>query len=204
LAFTGDGIRFCSFFSRNESKDMTMIRASLLPGGVFVPTPLIFHPELTPAMLVTWIQLRSLAGEDSFMAPVSLSQLAARLGIHPSRLNKHMARLREISALSWSAVGPEKIIISFPKKIGVRQEDLVTIPGRLSTSISNPPQLAKEPQPSYFPARILGYLSYDDDEHDPLQLEGEIDDRQRTHAHQPLDLPRLVICQPGETVFASK
>ena len=90
-----------------------MIRPTPPPRGIFVPTHIIFHPELPAAVLLTWIKLRSLAWDRWETPPISLPQLAAYVGIHPARLNRHLAHLQEISALLYRNADREKVVISF-------------------------------------------------------------------------------------------
>lgn len=174
------------------------------PPGVFIPSQLIFHPELPPAMLVTWIQLRSLAREGLATSPLSMSQLAAQLGIHPARLYKHMAHLQEIAALSWQAGAGEKIIISFPAQ-PVPVEEQAPIAAHQPISTSPKPMLKVNAAPAnYFPARILGYISYEDDEMDPLQVELDMEDSAGIERGRPINISKLAACRPAEPAFAAK
>jgi hypothetical protein len=141
-----------------------MIPNKLTPRGIFVPTTLIFHADLPPATLRTWIQLRCLAWTGWSTPPLSMAELASRLGIHASRLSKHLAQLKESSALTWRFAGNEKIVISFP-------EEFTELPAGQADSQSHlmpVKHLLERPETqstaSYFPAKILGYLSYEDDE----------------------------------------
>lgn len=135
---------------------------TLSPRGIFVPTQLIFLPDLTPTALRTWMQLRCLAWSGWSTPPMTISELAAQLGIHTTRLSKHMAQLKEYSLLSWRTYGLDKIIISFP--------EVPASPGDHSqVRHSTNPEPLEAPEPkthspaSYFPPKILGYLSYDDE-----------------------------------------
>jgi hypothetical protein len=181
-----------------------MNTTTLLPGGVFVPTSLIFHPDLPHAVLVTWIQLRCLAGDGCVSPAIALPQLAARLGLHPARLNQHLARLQEISALKCSDFGHEMIVISFSETPGARQAPahIVHAPDRPAIVSPEPRQVGSPA--SYFPARILGYLSYEDDELDPLSCDKDIAGTQKEFAHQAVNISRLVACHPSQQALAVK
>jgi hypothetical protein len=164
----------------------------LPPRGIFVPTQLIFHPDLPATVLVTWIQLRGLAWDGWVTPPLTLSEIAAQLGIHPARLNRHLAQLQELSALSCHTIDNGNMTITFPDEpafLPGKRED-VRKPSH--ACISSP---MDEPAPtinSYIPARILGYLSYEEDEEDFLY---PVKDRIE-HAR---DLSTLTICVPAES-----
>jgi hypothetical protein len=173
-----------------------MSQPSLPPRGVVVPTQIIFHPELPSAVLVTWIKLRSLAWEGWSTQPMSIPQLAAYLGIHPARLNRHLAQLQELSSLSYRNLNREKIIISFPEESisrptapipGINKVDPVAIDSE-RTEQSFPA--------SYFPARILGYISYYDE--DDAQFPGEI------RAQVTKKPSRMTICTPEEPALLAR
>jgi hypothetical protein len=141
-----------------------MTQPCLSPRGVFVPTQIIFHPELPSTVLVTWIKLRSLAWKGWVTPPMNLSQLASHLGIHPARLKRHLAMLQELATLSVRDVEQDKISISFP-------ENPSQIPEKPSVDHNSKPMapVHMKDQDSaelavYFPTKILGYLSYEEDE----------------------------------------
>lgn len=155
---------------------------SLPPRGIFVPTYVIFHPELPAAVLVTWIQLRCLAWEAGVTPPLSMAELASITGIHPARLHRHVSQLQAISSLSLQAVGQGKIRISFPKEPQLIPENhrlaqYDTDFLHLNSSGHEIPALA-----SYFPKRILGYLSYENDDEETFSVEDKIDPPGGLHA----------------------
>jgi len=148
-----------------------MIPNALPPRGVFVPTTLIFDTDLPPATLRTWMQLRCLAWTGWSTPPRTIAELASRLGIHASRLSKHLAQLKDSSALTWRFAGNEKIVISFPEEF----TDLHAGQADSQSHLKPVKHLLERPETqssaSYFPAKILGYLSYENDE-----LEYPVDD----------------------------
>lgn len=136
-----------------------MPRPLLPPRGIFIPTHMIFNTQIPPAVLVTWIQLRCLAWRGWVTSPLSISELASLLGIHPARLHRHLFQLHEISALSWRSAGNEKIIVVFPEEPSVEAKNQAGNPAFLNSPDKESPALA-----SYFPRQILGYLSYQEDQ----------------------------------------
>lgn len=141
-----------------------MTQSLLPPRGIFIPTHLIFHPDLPSAVLVTWIRLRYLAWEGWTTPPLKVAELASHIGIHPSRLHRHLAQLQDLSALSCRITGQGKVILSFPEEPIVKLDNLNDGQNYTAFTILNTKD-RKTPVPSsYFPPKILGYLSFDDDE----------------------------------------
>lgn len=141
-----------------------MSRLSLPPRGIFVPTQIIFHPQLPSAVLVTWLKLRSLAWDRWDTPPLSIPELASLTGIHPARLHRHLAQLQGVSALSWHTSNQGKVIVSFPQLPATEPEHRYESVGDIAPPISPNRFLESDINASYFPARILGYLSYDDED----------------------------------------
>jgi len=170
------------------------IRSLLPPRGVFVPTDMIFHSQLPSAVLVTWIQLRCLASDGLVTPPFSISELAALIGIHPARLHRHLSQLEDISALSWHTEKNGKLIITFPQESFHAPNPPVETPAVSIHTILHTLNTSSATYASYFPARILGYLSYDEDEYEllsPSEPAGGKDrqvkiERQYTHQVQSL------------------
>jgi hypothetical protein len=148
-----------------------MIPNALPPRGIFVPTTLIFHADLPPAPLRTWMQLRCLAWTGWSTPPLTMAELASRLGLHTSRLSKHLAQLSDDSALSYHLNCQGKIIITFPDQPLLPPEPEHTAPEHTGDTSSNSDHRLSEPATSYFPKRILGYISYEDDDEDFLLAE---------------------------------
>ncbi len=181
-----------------------MAHPTLPPRGIFVPTQLIFHPELPSAVLVTWIQLRSLAWDSWITPPMNLPDLAAHIGIHPSRLNRHLAQLQDISALSCHFEGYGKIIISFPEESAVRKDNYASNRNNTGATIHNSINPEKSVARSYFPQKILGYLSFDDDEEGALYGNEYSLEIEEVKAEQARVLSKLTICKPVEHAFLAK
>jgi hypothetical protein len=90
-----------------------MSRPLLPPKGVFVPSSLIYHPTLPPAVFQTWVQLRGLAWGIDFTPCMPLTEMAAIIGKPHSTLYRHMSHLKTLGALSWRTTGTGSIIVSF-------------------------------------------------------------------------------------------
>ena len=142
-----------------------MISPPLLPPrGIFIPTRLIFHPQLPPAVLLTWIQLRCLAWDGWSVPPLTIPELASLLDIHPPRLNRHLSLLRSISALRWRSTWQGTITISFSDEPSDKPENQPGSPNFKNSKVLNSTNSESLDPRSYFPQRILGYLSYQEDQ----------------------------------------
>jgi len=75
-----------------------------------------------------------------------------------------VSQLQSISALSWRTVEHGKIILSFPEEPTIEPEHHMEARNLLISSILNSEEKESPDPPSYFPSRILGYLSFDEDE----------------------------------------
>ena len=130
---------------------------------VRVPAHLVFDSKLPPAVLLTWIQLRAIAHEGEARSPISLGELSRLTGKSQATLYRHMALLKNASALRWRSKCKGSISLTFPETppaaVGHPLKRRLH-PGSASGSTA-PSEIANPP--SYFPSRILGYLSYDDD-----------------------------------------
>ena len=60
----------------------TMARPLLPPRGVHVPARMIYHPQLPPALILTWIKLRGLAWGGTVTPPLRMQELAALTAKH--------------------------------------------------------------------------------------------------------------------------
>ncbi len=164
---------YLNLSSINSKKAMSTT-SFLPPRGIFVPTQIIFHPELPSASLVTWIQLRCLAWRGWSTPPLSIAELASLTGIHPARLQRHLAQLAELSTLSWRTLRDGKVIVSFPADTATQpdsyEEAHYTPVG--STSVNK--KIDTTDHASYFPRQILGYLAYpeDQEEYSPVEDHG--------------------------------
>ncbi len=147
-----------------------MLNSSPLPPrGIFVPTSMLFHSELPSSVLVTWIQLRALAWQGWSTPPLSLAEFASLLGIHPSRLQKHLDHLQSVSALSLHEHGSGKIVISFPAHPGRAPGFHTSEPGRAAAALQPTQDRSTHELASYFPHQILGYLTFPDELEPPLE-----------------------------------
>ncbi len=174
------------------------------PRGVFVPSKLIFHPQLPAAVLVSWIKLRSLAWRGFSTPPMSLPELASHLAIHPARLARHLAQLQEISALEYHQALQDKIVLSFPEEAGQLSKypihaDISPSPIAATVEKHAMPALA-----SYFPSRILGYISYDDDDEESLLLGEAKQSTSGDAINQAERMAEFTICTPREHHYLPK
>jgi len=125
---------------------------------------MVFYPDLPSAVLVTWIQLRCLAWAGWVTPALSISEIASLIGIHPTRLNRHLSQLQGISALSCRTVGDGKIIVSFPEEPDLKTENQTVDPILSDSTIISSQNRESPETASYFPDQILGYLSFQDDQ----------------------------------------
>ena len=151
-----------------------MNHSLLPPRGIFVPTQMIFNTQLPTAVLVTWIQLRCLAWRGWSTPPFSLPELASLIGIHPARLQRHLAELQDISTLVCRSAEDGKLILSFPEEPPAEtkhQTATTHIPE--SVSLNSHTRTSSETT-SYFPDRILGYISYQE-EQEPVEITNDLE-----------------------------
>ena len=134
--------------------------------GIYIPTRIIFNTKLSPPVLVTWIRLRLLAGQGWETPALSWDKLAALTGKSRGSFYKHLKQLRSSGVLHWHSTREKSIIISFPDE----RSDLVEIRPARCPRAEPRNFISKEagmPEScSYFPAQIMGYLSYQTDEED--------------------------------------
>jgi len=90
-----------------------MARPLLPPRGVHVPARMIYNPQLSPAVILTWIQLRGLAWGGTVTPPLRMQELAALTGKSQATIYSHMSLLRHMLALSWRSTEKGKIIVTF-------------------------------------------------------------------------------------------
>ena len=148
-----------------------MLPALLPPRGIFIPTQTIFHLKLPPSVLLTWIQLRSLAWDGCVTPPLRIQELTQITGKNQATLLNILSRLKSISSLDWCSTGNGRIIISFPDELSDKPKRSVDILNLPDFKVDNS-ETRKVPEPAfYFPAKILGYLSYqeDDDSEDNIK-----------------------------------
>ncbi len=151
-----------------------MNSSQLPPRGIFVPTQMIFNTQLPSVVVLTWIQLRCLAWRGWATPPFSLPELASFIGIHPTRLQRHLAQLQDVSALICQSTQDGKLILSFPEESTLRTENHtkaahIPDPGILNSPTRTSPEIV-----SYFPDRIMGYISYQEDQ-DPVDITNDLE-----------------------------
>ncbi len=140
-----------------------MPRTFLPPRGILAPTRIIFHSQLPSAVILTWMRLRCLAWDGRETPPKTLAELASLIGIHPSRLSRHLAELQGNSVLSFHSQNSGKIIVSFPEESPRPQANNFSPADFPAHQAINPEKSGYSTPTSYFPSRILGYLSFDED-----------------------------------------
>jgi hypothetical protein len=130
---------------------------------------MLFHSELPSAVLVTWIQLRALAWRGWSTPAMSLPEFASIIGLHPSRLSKHLDHLQSASALALSSNGNGKLVISFPEFPILTPDNQAEPINFQATHVSHTHEAELSASGSYFPRQILGYLTIDDGSEIPDQ-----------------------------------
>jgi hypothetical protein len=147
-----------------------MTRPLLPPRGIFIPTDIIFNPRFSPAILVTWIQVRCLAWGGWVTPALSMQELAAFTGKSQAKLHRHMSQLRRLSALSWRSTGQGTIIVTFADELSKPLKPVKKPPAIQNSQILDPGN-TESPYPAYyFPPQILGYLSIQVDEEGFLSI----------------------------------
>ena len=91
-----------------------MPRPLLPPRGIHVPTTIVFHRDLSPSVIHTWIQLRALAWGQDETPQLSIPQLSELTSKSRSTIFGHMALLRQWGALRWRSSENGTLIVAFP------------------------------------------------------------------------------------------
>jgi hypothetical protein len=175
-----------------------LVHPLLPPRGVFIPTHMVYNSQLPPALLVTWIQLRGLAWDGWVTPSLSMQELATLTGKRQATLYRHMSQLRHLGALSWHTTESGLIIVSFfdePPKERRSMSDQSMIPtSKIPAANILDSTISRLPDPSsYFPARILGYLSFQED----LEVFPDLEDpKDMEYARRKgeSDIPNLYTC----------
>lgn len=136
----------------------------LPPSGVFIPTRMIFNPQLPPSVLFTWIQLFCQAWDGRITPPLSIQQLVQITGRNQATLYRHLSRLKSTSALRWCFSSDGRIIFSFYDNLTVKSKPSVRFPSLIETNAANSYNQDISQPANYFPPKILGYLSYQEDQ----------------------------------------
>jgi len=90
-----------------------MPQPSLPPRGYFVPTDLIFDPQLPDPVFRTWLQLHSLTWRGDGSISLLLQGWLDFTGISRATFFRHLAFLRQQGVLRWVTTGPGQIRIIF-------------------------------------------------------------------------------------------
>jgi hypothetical protein len=176
-----------------------MTHSLIAPRGIFVPTHIIFHSQLPASVRITWIQLRCLAWDGWSTPPLTLPELASLLGIHPTRLYRHLSQLKRITALSWRTGNNGKLVVSFPGEPPVTPHEQVEVAASPAVTTPDTGHSALPVPDSYFPRRILGYLSFEADQ----DICTNLDPSDNQHPGIPLgnrDIFRFKHCIPYQDV----
>lgn len=136
----------------------------LPPHGVFIPTKMIFYPQLPPSVLFTWIQLFCQAWDGGITPPLSIQQLVQITGRNQATLYRHLSWLKSTSALRWCSSSDGRIIISFHDNLIEKSKPSVRFPSLIETNATNSNNRDISRPANYFPPKILGYLSYQEDQ----------------------------------------
>jgi hypothetical protein len=136
----------------------------LPPCGIFFPTTMIFNHQLPPSVQFTWIQLFCQAWNGRSTPPLSIQQLVQITGRNQVTLFRHLSRLQSTSALRWHSNRDGRIIISFHDNLSEKSEPSVGFPSLIDSNAANSNNRDISQPAHYFPPRILGYLSYQDDQ----------------------------------------
>jgi len=133
---------------------------NLLPSEVFIPSGMIFDPDLPPTVRMTCIRLYTLTRNPRIIPGLQLGELATLLGKSRSTLLRHLSILQARSYLVWHSDGKGGITLQF--KSG---EDEIPVhkPGIEETELARENQSKFPEHRQYFPPRIMGYISYEDE-----------------------------------------
>lgn len=90
-----------------------MTRPLLPPDFVKVPVELLFNPQLSATLKVTWQQLRALAWGKTETQPFTAAEFEELTGTDVKTLYKHMGALRAHGAFRWRRGNGSTFIVSF-------------------------------------------------------------------------------------------
>jgi hypothetical protein len=144
------------------------------PRGIFVPTQMVFNTQIPSVVVLTWIQLRCLAWRGWVTPPLSLPELASLIGIHPARLQRHLADLQDVSALVCSSNKDGKLVLSFPQEPIAETEPKAANAHGTNPETKHSLDRGSPETASYFPERIMGYLSFQED-HNGIDVTSDLE-----------------------------
>ncbi len=85
--------------------------------GVHIPPELLYCPKIAPALRDTWGQIRGLADESGRLELKNgIQELAAITSKSTATLYGHLAALRDMQALKWSASRAGDLVVVFDDK----------------------------------------------------------------------------------------
>jgi predicted DNA-binding transcriptional regulator AlpA len=126
---------------------------------------MIFNLQFPPAVLVTSIQLRCLAWGSRVTPAFSMQELSQITGKSKATLYMRLSQLKSLTSLQWRSIGRGKMIVSFPEEPADMSEQKAVPPNIPNSTILNSKNSELPDPASYFPHRILGYLSYQEDQY---------------------------------------
>jgi hypothetical protein len=92
-----------------------------------------------------------------------MQELTKITGKSQATLYGHMSLLRSMEALRWRSTGQGKIIVSFPEEPSGKPIYHSGPPNYPDSKFLNSMKSEMPDPPSYFPAQILGYLTFQED-----------------------------------------
>lgn len=133
---------------------------NLLPSEVFIPSGMIFDPDLPPTVRMTCIRLYTLSRNPRIIPGLQIGELATLLGKSRRTLLRHLSMLQARSYLECHSDGKGGITLQF--KSG---EDEIPVhdPGIEEAEHARENQSKFPEHRQYFPPRIMGYISYLDE-----------------------------------------
>jgi len=138
-------------------------RLTYPPRGVFIPTTIIFNRILPPKVLFTWIQLCALAWDGGSVSGFTIQELALITGKSRTMIHRHLTQLSQSSTLQWSSAERGKVNLTFSGWSTPQTQPLKASCIFPASTMHHPGNQSLSQSPSYFPTRILGYLSFEDD-----------------------------------------
>lgn len=131
---------------------------------ISIPASLLFKPEFPAGVLLTLIQLVALSASDSASSSLSLQELSELTGKSQRTLSRHIHQLVSSNGLALRSLGQGRFSVFFPDAPS-HQAIYPLIHQAHSFSGHPHPHDPKYPEfNSYFPEKIMGYISYQDDQ----------------------------------------
>lgn len=85
------------------------------PKYVNAPTSIVYDPDMSRALIVTYIRLRGLAwrNKDRFTPPMRIEKLLEITGLRRRAFYQHLSELRETGPLRWESPQPGHLVLYF-------------------------------------------------------------------------------------------